>query len=124
MPPTAQEVHDAIDRGAQYFKRCIAVQYDPADDSTPIQDADPVPGPYAAYGGDVGGPPLVLCFPIHGAEVGQGPWQNLGPGGVGYYPIKLKGNVLFTHINRKSLCKQTALGNTVGHGSEEGVNFD
>ena len=124
MPPVAQEVHEAIDRGARYFKRCIAHQFDPADSSVPISDADPVAGPFAAYGSDVGGPALCLGLPILDGEISKGPWIEDGPGSVGYYPLKAKGTILFSHVNRRSQCNQEQLILETGTRTEDGVSFN
>ena len=124
MASTSEAVHFAIERGAKYFKRCISHQYNPADAFVGIASANPIPGDFAAYGGDVGGPPLCLALPLVGGEIDKGPWEERGPGGVGYYPLRIKGAVLFSHTNRTPHCTITGKGDQTGVKTDGSVTFN
>lgn len=97
MPPTAQQIKDALSYGVKYYKQMVTPLMGIAPNGSPVA---PIDSGISVFKHNVG-PPLTGIIPVPDqGQVEAGTWQSTGPGNVGYYPLKLSGKHFFLFLNR------------------------
>ncbi len=101
--PTVDEIKASLRSGIEFYRDIVRKVKVPPSGSL----GDPVDTGYSVLCHNAG-PPVYGIIKRSGGEVDKGSYESTGPGGVGYYPIKLKQPLQFLFLDRFNHCTYTA----------------
>lgn len=104
MPPTVQEIKDAVKLGVDFFRQTVADVAFPAAEGTPIDDADPVFTGEKVLTHNTGGA-FYGIVSEHPGNLKVGSYHDIGPGNKPYYGIKVREPVRFLFTNDTTVCR-------------------